>query len=281
MAKSTSTKTTQSKKDTVSKTKTATTKTTKKATEKKATTVKAKEKVDKSKTTRKATTKSSTSKEKVTTKAQKTKRASSAKNTAPKSKNTSRTKRAQKDTVATTIEYYDLPNTYDLTTVKLLFQTPKKLFVYWEISEADRQKYIVENGNDFFEKTIPFLLVRNKTKNYSFEVEVNDFANSWYFDIPDSNCEYEVELIRKDRLTQALTYITSSNEMEVPNNHILFEQNRKEIFFKNVKTNSVVSKSIVNLHFMKHLGNIYNSNSFYRKFYTEHELFEISNPTSN
>lgn len=196
-------------------------------------------------------------------------------------KTSSTKKQTSKKTVSNIIEYYDLPNTYNQTTVKLLFQTPKKLFVYWEFSEDDKKKYIEENGNDFFETTIPFLIVKNKTKNYTFEIQINDFANSWYFDIPDSNCEYSVELIRKHKETKNTTLITTSNEMEVPNNRILFEQNRKEVFFKNVKTNDVVSKTVVNLQFINHLGNVSNANSFYTKFYHEEDLITINNPSSN
>ena len=229
-----------------------------------------KEVVSKTKsTTKKATAKKTTAKKE-------TSKTATTKKTASK-KSTPRTKKA----VTNIIEYYDLPVFYNKTTVKLLFQTPKKLFVYWEISEDDKQKYLDEHGKNFFEETAPVLVVKNITKNYSFEVEVNDYANSWYFDVPDSNCEYEVSLIRKHKVTQSPTVITSSNEIEVPNNTILFEQDRKEIFFKNVKTNDVVSKSVVSLQFMNHLGNIYNANSFYKKFYHDEDLIGITNPTSN
>ena len=37
-------------------------------------------------------------------------------------------------------EYYDLPYKYNKTVVKILAQTPKTLFVYWEISDKDREK---------------------------------------------------------------------------------------------------------------------------------------------
>ncbi len=30
--------------------------------------------------------------------------------------------------------------------------------------------------------------------NYTFEIEINDFANSWYLHVNDGNCEYKVEL---------------------------------------------------------------------------------------
>lgn len=226
--------------------------------------------------TKKAATTKTTAKKVATTKTASKKATSNKKATTPRKKSN-----RVKKTATNVIEYYDLPNFYNQTTVKLLFQTPKKLFVYWEISEADKQKYFEENGNDFFETTTPFLVVKNKTKNYSFEVEINDFANSWYFDVPDSNCDYEVSLVRKHKITKAPTWITTSNNLEVPNNRILFEQNRKEIFFKNVKTNDVVSKSVVNLQFINHLGNVYSANSFYKEFYHEEDLYTLNNPSSN
>ena len=272
--KKSTTKKTKTEKDTAKK-KTAKATTTKKAVSKKDTTPKAASK--KSATTKSTTKKSATKNTSKST----TKKTATKKKASPKKQTTSRSKKnTSKKTTPNIIEYYDLPDTYNQTTVKLLFQTPKKLFVYWEISEADKQKFFDEKGNDFFETTTPFLVVRNKTKNYTFEVEINDFANSWYFDVPDSNCDYEVELIRKHKVTKSTTWITTSNNLEVPNNRILFDKNRKEIFFKNVKTNAVISKTVVNLQFINHLGKIYNANSFYKNFYKEEDLVEMNNPTS-
>ena len=78
------------------------------------------------------------------------------------------------------LEYYDLPYRYNQTVVKILAQTPTTLFVYWDISDIDRINFIEKYGEDFFNKTKPILLIYNKTKNYYLEVEINDFANSWY-----------------------------------------------------------------------------------------------------
>ena len=257
----------------------------KKTTSTKVTTKKAKEdvKVEKTKTKKTTTTKKATTKKTAEKKAT-TKKTTASKKTATSSKKTTTTKSkasAIKKTVSS-VEYYDLPYSYDKTMVKVLFQTPKKLFVYWEISEADKVKLMAENGNDFFENSTPFLLVKNNTKNYSFEIQINDFANSWYFDVPDSKCEYSVELFRKNNYTHMSTPIQTSNELEVPNNHILFEQARNEIFFKNVKTNYVTSKSIVNLHFIKYAGKArpVTLNAFYNKFYNEKDLYNINNPSS-
>ena len=117
-------------------------------------------------------------------------------------------------------DYYDLPTSYEKTLVKILAQTPSILFVYWEISNSDKQKFIKAYGENFFEQTTPYLLVINKDKNYQFEVEINDYANSWYLHIPDSDCKYEIVLMRKNKNmgfgAPNDTFITSSNEITSP-----------------------------------------------------------------
>ena len=269
----------------------------KSATEKKVTTSK-KTTTKKSTSTKKATAtkKSTTAKKTVTKKSApvKEKEATTRKSTTAKkattikksttARKTTTTKKAtvKKEVVQNAVEYFDLPSNYNQTVVKVLFQTPKKLFVYWDISEVDRAKLLEEHGKDFFYNSTPFLIVKNETKNYSFEIEINDFANSWYFDVPDSKCDYSVELIRKYNYGNNSIQIQTSNNVEVPNNHILFEQNRREIFFINVKNNSVSSRNIANLQFIKHLGlaRPITINAFYNKFYDEKDIYNINNPSS-
>lgn len=197
-------------------------------------------------------------------------------------------------------EYYDLPYRYNQTIVKLLYQTPTTLFIYWDISDGDRQRLKEEYGEDFFEKTKPILIVRNETKGYSFEVEINDFANCWYLNVNDSKCKYKIELGRKPfevmyngevtevkttpKITKNYIPITSSNEIESPNDHVLFEKNQEMVYFKNVKDNTITSKNVASLNFIKSIGKVYRVNDFYKKFYKDENLdyFDnIKNPSSN
>ena len=170
-------------------------------------------------------------------------------------------------------EYYDLPNQYEKTMVKILAQTPTILFVYWDISTLDRQNFITLYGEAFFQETTPFLLVINKTKNYQFEIEVNDYANSWYLHIPDSDCKYEVILMRKNKNSQIILEnngrmtVTSSNNLETPNDHILFEKLGKTVFFKDVKTELVQEKTLSSFAFICNIGRIYNIYDFYKEIY--------------
>lgn len=226
-----------------------------------------------------------------TTKKSKTavsKKSSSNKKT-PSKKQTKSSNKGKKSAPINNLEYYDLPYRYNETIVKILAQTPKTLFVYWDISDNDRENYIKQYGKDFFEKTKPVLIIHNVTMNYTFEIEINDFANCWYFNINDEKCEYSVELGRRSRnfsenniqVPNNYLYITSSNQIESPNGHVLFEKSQNVLFYKDVKTNKTFSKNIANVEFMKYFGRIYNIYDMYKKIYKQEEFLQgPNNPTS-
>ena len=291
-----------------------------KSTTKKASTVVSKAKKEPAKATKKTTTtakkastataKKSTSKVKTLDKTAKaTSKAKSATKTASKkaSKKTSlkstsakksKTKEPKKEVIVN--EYYDLPYRYNQTIVKILAQTPNNLFVYWDISDEDRNILRKQYGDDFFEKTRPVLIVHNDTLNYSFEIEINDFANSWYLHVNDSKSDYRIELGRRpidyykfnenvkninSNISNDISYIqiTTSNEMESPNDKILFNPNEKMIYYKNVKTNETISKPITSLSFMQNIGKIYNIYELYKKLYKDEnveDIYDLKNPSS-
>lgn len=189
-----------------------------------------------------------------------------------------------KDLKIDLLEYYDLPYRYNKTIVKVLAQTPKTLFVYWDISDEDRNSYIKQYGENFFSDTRPVLIIHNTTMNYTFEIEINDFANCWYFNINDEKCDYLVELGRRPKTDNLIhdnyLCITSSNKIESPNGHILFEKKQKTLYFRNVKTSQTISKDIANLQFIEHLGKIYNIYDMYKQIYRDENLSNINNPSS-
>ena len=259
--------------------------TTKKASTKKASTTK------KAVATKKATSKTTSSKKTAekkavaTKKTTTTKKASANKKTASAKKATPRKKTTSKKVVAKKIEvveYYDLPYRYNQTIVKVLAQTPTNLFIYWDISDEDREKYKTQFGEDFFNTTKPVLKIYNDTMGYDFEVEINDFANSWYLHVNDSKCDYRVELGRRQINNQNSNYIfiSSSNEIESPNDRILFNIDENMVYFKNAKTNVVTTKSVANLAFIRNMGKIYNIYDLYKKLYKDENMDDIYNPSS-
>lgn len=221
--------------------------------------------------------------------------------TAKRSNNKKTTNKVSKKTVAKkvtkrvskpleTVEYYDLPYRYNQTVVKLLAQTPTTLFIYWDISDKDRKTFEKQYGENFFNETRPVLIVHNDTLNYSFEVEINDFANSWYLHVADSKCDYRIELgrrpiIKKDKLEHTdYIYVTTSNELEAPNDRILFNKEQKIVYFRNVKTGATQEKQFASLSFMRNMGKIYNIYDLYKTIYKNEnveDIYDLTNPSSH
>ena len=259
---------------------------TKKATKKSTTTKASIAKISTAKTSSKKTATAKTSAKKDSTKTTSTKKTTTKKATAKKTvskKDTTKKVFAKKKTEKKVlpIEYYDLPQKYNKTVVKVLAQTPKTLFVYWEISDDDIEKFKKDYGENFFETTRPVLIIHNDTLNYSFEVEINDFANSWYLHINDSKSDYRIELGRRpfqvnENIKTDYIYVSSSNEIESPNDHILFNNSQKMVYYRNVKTNVETAKPFTSLSFIKNMGKIYNIYDLYKKIYKEENPFSSS-----
>lgn len=253
-------------------------------------------------TTKKATTKkvASTSKNSTITNKTETKKDTNKNDLTKTSTKTSRGTTTKKDTISkttkrkpsgttskrkstnSTIEYYDLPIRYNQTIVKILAQTPNMLFVYWDIADIDRKTFEEHYGNNFFKETKPVLIVRNETMNYFFEIEINDFANSWYLHINDPDCKYNIELGRRP-LTHISTikdnyiYVSSSNKIDSPNNHILFERFNPNVTYRNLKNGNTVKRDFSSLSKYKNMQEIYNIYDLYKTIYKDELFGEITN----
>lgn len=264
-------------------------KATKKSASKKATN--ATSKVSKTKTAGKTATSKKTSATKITkaTKATKTravKKTKTQKRTISskilKLSSKTFTKAINKDELPFVLEYYDLPYKYNKTVIKALAQNPNTLFVYWEISDEDVQSIKDKYGENFFYVTKPVLIIHNLTNKYSFEVDINDFANNWYIHVNDTKCQYVVELGRRPKdgeinnLPDNYLYVTSSNMIESPNDHVLFYDSEayRKVKFKNIHTNKYTTKVIK--PFLKNIYELYKSLHLDKKNIS----FDFKNPSS-
>lgn len=281
------------KKPTASKKNTATKKstTTKTAASSKATVAKKSDSTKKATTTSKSSTarKASTAKKSNTSKATTKKASATKKSTATKKATTKKSVSKRASTKKPEIvEYYDLPYRYNQTIIKVLAQTPTTLFIYWDISDTDRKNFEKQYGENFFETTKPILIIYNDTLGYNFEVEINDFANSWYLHVADSKCDYRIELgrrpiVKNEKLNTDYIYVTSSNKIESPNDRILFNKEQKMVYFRNVKTKVETSKYINTISFMQNIGKIYDIYDLYKAIYQNEnveEIYNTSNPSS-
>lgn len=180
------------------------------------------------------------------------------------------------------LEYYDLPYRYNQTVVKVLAQNPHTLFVYWDISDSDRKDFINKYGDNFFNATKPILVVHNSTDNYTYEVEINDFANNWYIHVDDAKCEYSVTLGRRARQhTQDIKHeylnVAYSNAIEIPNDHILYFKENDKIYFKNIKTNRVIEKTFKNSIYVNSINEIYKNYNISEN----QDTLDMQNPSSD
>ncbi|MCI8411335.1 MAG: DUF4912 domain-containing protein [Clostridia bacterium] len=262
----------------------------KKETKKTSTTVK--KTATKTKKATDTTKKSTAASKKTTTKSSINKKASTTKKAKSTKKNSSATKKVTKKSTdkkkVEILEYYDLPYRYNQTVVKVLAQTPTTLFIYWDISDTDRKTFIEKYGDNFFETTKPILIIHNDTLGYSFEVEINDFANSWYLHVSDSRSDYRIELGRRpinkvENFNTDYIFVSMSNEIESPNDKILFDNNQKMVYFRDIKTGIQTEKIVTSMSFIRNMGKIYNIYDLYKQIYQNEnieEIYDLSNPSS-
>ena len=192
------------------------------------------------------------------------------------------TKIAKSEKLPFVLEYYDLPYKYNKTVIKALAQNPNTLFVYWEISDEDVQNIKDKFGEDIFYTTKPVLIIHNLTDKYSFEIDINDFANNWYIHVNDTKCQYVIELGRRPKEGEVnhfpdnYLYVTSSNMIESPNDHVLFYDSEqfRQVRFKNIHTNKYTTRVIK--PFLKNMYELYRSLHLDK----ENVSFDFKNPSS-
>ena len=109
-------------------------------------------------------------------------------------------------------EYYELPKKYNQTMIRLLVQSPKRMYVYWEVSDETIKLFSKEYAN--YSDCTPVLKITNITKNYSYVIPVDPYANNYYIDVEDSGCNYKVELGRAIKTNFVNIY--TSNTVTVP-----------------------------------------------------------------
>lgn len=256
-------------------------------------------KVAEPKVAKKSTKVVAKSKTKTATKTTAKKKVTKIPSLATKRKTTTKKAKEEEKDFVNILEYYDLPYRYNETVVKILAQTPKVLFVYWDVSDDDREKYKEKYGEYFFNDTYPVLIVHNKTFNYYQEVEINDFANSWYISINDSRSEYSVELGRRFKEyakrneemphkeeVNSLIYVTESNNLVMPNDRVLLNELKPQVKYRNVKTGE---ESYKNVHSILANNKLVDFYELYKELYQVEDLSEFlvlgdgtfANPTSS
>lgn len=139
-------------------------------------------------------------------------------------------------------EYYELPKKYNKTIVRLLVQSPTRMFVYWNVSD-DTISNVFEKNHINYSEAIPILKITNITMNYSYEIPIDPFANNYYIEVKDPNCRYQVELGRKSK--NKFVNIYTSNQVQIPRSMPVATSNQEEVIYKNYIRLDMTDKFIV------------------------------------
>ena len=126
-------------------------------------------------------------------------------------------------------EYYELPTKYNETVVRLLVQSPTRMYVYWEV--ADRTVKNFASKNIDYNSSRPILKITNLTMNYSYEIEIDPFTTNYYIEVKDADCSYKVELGRKSH--DQFVSIYASNNVTIPRSAPIFNRESEEIIYRN------------------------------------------------
>lgn len=126
-------------------------------------------------------------------------------------------------------EYYELPTKYDKTIVRLLVQSPTRMFVYWQVSDEYIKSFSLQHGD--YSAWTPVLKIDNLTMNYSYDLPIDPFTNNYYIEVKDPDCEYQVELGRKRN--SEFVNIYTSNHAKIPRSSPVPINYSEEVIYKN------------------------------------------------
>ena len=135
-----------------------------------------------------------------------------------------------------------------------------------------RKTYVVKDVSDYTYNLIPYL--SDKTLNIIIKDIDNQkqFSNQGQVHLPDN-----------------YLYVTKSNMIESPNDHVLFDKAMSTVYFKDVKTNLITEESITSFSFIRNMGKIYHlfdlktgfgKNNLEKYLYMDFANPSSSNPTS-
>ena len=160
-------------------------------------------------------------------------------------------------------EYYELPNKYNQTMIRLLVQSPTRMFVYWEVSDETVKEFTNQHSN--YSDCTPVLKITNITKNYSYTIPVDPYANNYYIEVEDSGCDYKVELGRLDK--NKFVNIYTSNQATVPSKYPVASNN-------SFSTDEILFASYICISDKKHIK-LFGSKEQHRRFVNQnHTEFE-------
>jgi hypothetical protein len=117
----------------------------------------------------------------------------------------------------------DIPDSYNETYMRAIPRDPQWLFAYWEICDSTRKELRGKMGESAFSSAKRILRLLDITDishdgsnaQRFIDIEINEFANNWYVQVPESGRNYVLELGLLTT-TGRFFLVTKSNVATVP-----------------------------------------------------------------
>ena len=155
-------------------------------------------------------------------------------------------------------EYYELPTKYNKTIVRLLVQSPNRMFAYWQVSDEFIKHFNSKHSNYSICK--PVLKITNLTLNYSYSLPVDPFTNNYYIDVKDPDCVYQVEIGRSDK--NEFINIYTSNTVQIPRSCPVPISYEDEVIYRNYIKLDLTDKFTIYYRRRNHNLNPYNNQDY-------------------
>lgn len=115
----------------------------------------------------------------------------------------------------------EFPSSYGKSQLNLLVRDPEWLYAYWEITATVQSEFSRQYG-DVWNESIPTLRVydvTNEDESTFYDIQIQDYADSWYLHVGKPNHTFFVDLGRV--LPDGSFYcIARSNVVTTPSNRI-------------------------------------------------------------
>lgn len=127
--------------------------------------------------------------------------------------------------------------------ITLLARDPHWLYVYWELSENRKNSLIEDFGLEIINKSVPVLKITNMTKNEYFFVRINEFSESWYVNVPDSNNVYSIEIGRRTS-DDFFISVLNSNSITTPGDSVSHNTSTYFVNYTGLKDGTLTMENI-------------------------------------
>lgn len=138
------------------------------------------------------------------------------------------------------VDTYELPSTYNTTTISLIARDPRWMHAYWQLAPSSIETIRDKIGDELNHSSlvlriydVTYKIFTGTNANYSFDIDIDFHTNNWYIDLWNDNANYCCDLGIRTPDGKFFT-LARSNYAASPRAH---SSSRSDIIWMDVKDN--------------------------------------------